>query len=103
MNPSFQCPKCQGQHFVPVCPVYGYSPGRGKPRHAQVGYLVRCTRHACGRLWELTNSGLAEPSPDCVPGRTVVRAVADPRPADREPDVDDGRPVDGAPVPRARV
>ena len=99
--PSFQCPKCHGQHFVPVCPVYSYAPGRSAPTRRQVGDLVRCTRHACGRLWEVTNSGLGEPSPDCVPGRMVVRQSV---PERKEREDDEREPnEDGESIGRARV
>jgi hypothetical protein len=100
---DFVCPKCGNRRFVQVVPVLAYSEGKRMPRAEQVGMLARCTRHACGRLWEVTNFGLAEPSPDCVPGRTVVRQLVAPRPPredegeEREPD------VSGEPVPRARV
>lgn len=103
MTPAYQCPKCGCTLFVAVRPVYSYSPGLfGGLWSRQDGILVNCTRHACGRPWIITRSGLEEPAEAAIPGRTIVRQVAPPT-RSKDDERDDGEPVPGDPLPRARV
>lgn len=85
MSAPYQCPKCTGRAFVHSAPVFEIRPSWRGPRKVQVGYLVRCTRHGCGRDWVVTAAGMDEPAERVVPGRVSV-----PPPTPRQ-SVRDGR------------
>ena len=87
---SYQCPKCGESAMVLVAPTF-----RLEPRallwwqwvaKMPAGYLVRCTRHGCGRAWRVGLDGVQEPA----------GAQAIPSPNTRRPqrDEDDGEPLE---------
>ncbi len=108
-----QCRKCGEYAFVIVCPefelVTGWYLSATFPfvhyglHQRRVGFLVRCTRHGCGREWSVTPSGMFEPG-ITTPARIAAAPATPPRERDRERESDrepEG-PLRGA-VPRADV
>ena len=95
---SYQCPKCGESAMVLVAPTF-----RLEPRaflwwqwvaKVPAGYLVRCTRHACGRAWRVGLDGVQEPA-----GAQAIPAPNTRRPRDEgeePPEYEPPPPLDGA-------
>ena len=100
MNPAFQCPKCGERVMLLIAPVF--------TTHARnflawtwvakqpAGYLVRCTRHACGRDWRVGLDGLHEPAHNAIPGRGALPPSAPPPQRDERDEREPLVPLAGA-------